>query len=54
MTGGLLEIYLSLAQEVPEERARSFRKINSIYAAQGHENEFLRYLAFAERLEDEE
>jgi len=54
MTGGILEIYLSLVQEVPEERARYFRKISRIYAAQGHENESLRYLAFAERLEDEE
>ena len=54
MTGGILEIYLSLAQEVPEERARYFRKISQIYAAQGHEDESLRYLAFAERLEDEE
>jgi tetratricopeptide (TPR) repeat protein len=54
MTGGILEIYLSLAQEVPEERAWYFRKISQIYAAQGHEDESLRYLAFAERLEDEE
>jgi tetratricopeptide (TPR) repeat protein len=54
MNGGILELYLSLAQEVPEERARYFRKISRIYAAQGHENESLRYLAFAERLEDEE
>jgi len=43
-----------MAQEVPEERARYFRKISRIYAAQGHEDESLRYLAFAERLEDEE
>jgi len=54
MTGGILEIYLSLVQEVPEERARYFRKISRIYAAQGHEDESLRYLSFAERLEDEE
>jgi len=54
MSGAILELYLSLAQEIPEERARYFRKISRIYAAQGHENESLRYLAFAERLEDEE
>jgi len=54
MSGGILELYLSLAQEVPKERARYFRKISQIYQAQGHENESLRYLAFAERLEDEE
>jgi len=33
---------------------RYFRKISQIYAAQGHEDESLRYLAFAERVEDEE
>jgi len=54
MTGAILELYLSLAEEVPEERARYFRKISEIYAAQGHENESLRYLAFAEGLEAEE
>jgi tetratricopeptide (TPR) repeat protein len=53
MSSGILELYLSLAQELPKERARYFRKISQIYAAQGHENESLRYLAFAERLEDE-
>jgi tetratricopeptide (TPR) repeat protein len=53
MTGAILELYLSLAQEIPEERARYYRNISRIYAAQGHENESLRYLAFAERLEDE-
>ncbi|MBT8490214.1 MAG: hypothetical protein KJN62_04125, partial [Deltaproteobacteria bacterium] len=52
MTGGILDIYLSLVQEVPQERARYFRKISQIYAAQGHEEESLRYLAFAEQLED--
>jgi tetratricopeptide (TPR) repeat protein len=54
MSAAILELYLSLAQEIPEERARYFRKISKIYAAQGHENESLRYLAFAKRLEDEE
>jgi len=54
MTGAILELYLSLAEEVPEERARYFRKISEIYAAQGHEDQSLRYQAFAERLEDEE
>jgi tetratricopeptide (TPR) repeat protein len=54
MSGAILELYLSLAQELPKERARYYRKISKIYEAQGHENESLRYLAFAERLEDEE
>jgi tetratricopeptide (TPR) repeat protein len=54
MSGAILELYLSLAQEIPEEKALFYRKISRIYAAQGHENESLRYLAFAERLEDKE
>jgi len=54
MTTQILELYLSLAQEVPEKRAQYFRKISKIYEAQGDEDESLRYLAFAERLEDEE
>jgi tetratricopeptide (TPR) repeat protein len=54
MSGAILELYLSLAQEIPQERARYYRKISKIYSAQGHENESLRYLAFAERIEDEE
>jgi len=32
---------------------RYFRKTRQLYAAQGHEEESLRYLAFAERVEDE-
>ncbi|MBW2637583.1 MAG: tetratricopeptide repeat protein [Deltaproteobacteria bacterium] len=54
MSGAILELYLSLAQEVPGERARYYRKISRIYSAQGHEDESLRYLAFAERIEEEE
>ena len=54
MTGAILELYLSLVEEVPAERARYYRKISAIYAAQDHEDQALRYLAFAERLEDEE
>ncbi len=47
----VLEIYLSLAEEVPDVRAHAFRRISSIYEAQGHEREALRYRALAERLE---
>jgi len=54
MSSAILELYLSLAQEVPGERAGYFRKISRIYQAQGHEKESLRYLAFAERIEDEQ
>ena len=46
-----LELYLSLAEEVPEGRAHCFRRISRIYEAQGHEEETLRYQALAERLE---
>lgn len=51
LSSAILELYLSLAEEIPEERAHFFRRISDIYAAQGHESESLRYLAFAERLD---
>ncbi|MBN2283858.1 MAG: tetratricopeptide repeat protein [Deltaproteobacteria bacterium] len=50
-TGAILEVYLSLAEEIPEERARYFHRISRIYEDQGFENEALRYRALAEKLE---
>ncbi len=50
LSSAILELYLSLSEEIPEERAHFFRRISDIYAAQGHEQESMRYLAFAERL----
>lgn len=47
----ILELYHSLAEEVPDGRAHAFRRISSIYEAQGHDREALRYQALAERLE---
>jgi len=49
LSSAILELYLSLAEEIPEERAHFFRRISDIYAAQGHEQESMRYLTFAER-----
>lgn len=54
LSSAILELYLSLAEEIPEERAHFFCRISDIYAAQGHERESLRYLAFAERLDKED
>jgi len=49
-SSAILELYLSLAEEIPDERAHFFRRISDIYASQGHEGESMRYLAFTERL----
>jgi len=54
LSSTILELYLSLAEEIPGERAHFFRRISDIYASQGHEEESMRYLAFAERLEKKE
>ncbi|MBN2569742.1 MAG: tetratricopeptide repeat protein [Deltaproteobacteria bacterium] len=54
LSSAILELYLSLAEEIPGDRAHFFRRISYIYASQGHEDESMRYLAFAERLEKKE
>jgi len=51
LSSSTLELYLSLAEEIPDGRAHFFHRISDIYAAQGNEEESLRYRAFAERLE---
>ena len=45
----LLELYLSLAQEVPEQAGLYFRRVSAIYADQGHMGEAQRFRALAER-----
>jgi len=45
----ILELYLSLVQEDPDNKAHYYRKINEIYAALGNEKEARRYQLFAER-----
>jgi tetratricopeptide (TPR) repeat protein len=47
----ILELYLSLVQEDPENRVYYYRKISEIYTALGNENEARRYQSFAEKLD---
>ena len=47
----ILELYLSLVHEDPDNRTRYFRNISRIYAALGHEGEAQRYRAFADSSE---
>lgn len=43
----ILEIYLSLAREIPDNQAAYFDKISRIYAAQGNDAEAKRFQSFA-------
>ena len=43
----ILEMYLALAQEIPENAARYFERVSAIYAAQGHTSEAERFRALA-------
>jgi hypothetical protein len=45
----ILEMYLSLAGEMPEESARYFDRISRIYKAQGNLYEAGRFRAFSNR-----
>ena len=49
-TAEILELYLSLAQEVPANAADYFEKASRIYTAQGNEGEARRFRAIAEKL----
>jgi tetratricopeptide (TPR) repeat protein len=46
----ILELYLSLAQEVPDNAADYYEKVSHIYAAQGNDAEARRFRAIAEKL----
>ena len=48
-TSQVLELYLSLAQEDPENRAEYFIKASRIYEEQGNPEEALRFRLIAER-----
>ncbi len=48
-SANILELYLGLVQEVPENRADYYRKISMIYELNGNENEALRFRSFAEQ-----
>jgi tetratricopeptide (TPR) repeat protein len=53
-TTEILELYLSLAQEIPENAADNYQKISKIYAVQGNEMEAKRFRLIAEKYEDRE
>jgi len=48
----ILELYLSLVQEDPDNKAHYYTKISHIYSAQGNEQEARRYQTFVHKLKD--
>ncbi|MCG6879818.1 MAG: hypothetical protein LJE96_11825 [Deltaproteobacteria bacterium] len=48
-SSSILELYLGLVQEVPENRADNYQKISMIYGLNGNENEARRFRSFAEQ-----
>ena len=48
----ILELYLSLVQEDPDNKAHYYNKISKIHSAQGNEQEARRYQLFAHKLKD--
>ena len=50
-TAEVLELYLSLAQEMPENAADYYQKISRIYTAQGNEVEAQRFQVISEKYE---
>lgn len=53
-TSEVLEMYLSLAREIPQNAADYYHKISRIYAARGNEEEARRFLLIAEKYENKE
>ncbi|UCD81103.1 MAG: tetratricopeptide repeat protein [Desulfobacterales bacterium] len=53
-TSEVLEMYLSLAREIPQNAADYYNKISRIYAAQGNEEESRRFRLIAEKYENKE
>jgi tetratricopeptide (TPR) repeat protein len=51
-TSEVLELYLSLAQEIPQNAADNYQKISRIYSAQGNEAEAQRFKAISEKYEE--
>jgi predicted Zn-dependent protease len=49
-TAEILELYLSLAQEIPANASEYFEKVSRIYTALGNEGEARRFRAIAEKL----
>jgi len=50
-TTEILELYLSLAQEIPQNAADFYQKISRIYSAQGNEEEAQRFQLISEKYE---
>ena len=46
----ILDLYLALAQELPDNAAEYYEKVSRIYAAQGNETEAGRFRAIAEKM----
>ena len=46
----ILDLYLSLAQELPDNAAEYYEKVSRIYAAQGNHAESARFRAIAEKM----
>jgi tetratricopeptide (TPR) repeat protein len=53
-TTEILELYLSLAQEIPQNAAEYYQKISRIYASQGNKTEARRFEAISEKYEKQE
>jgi tetratricopeptide (TPR) repeat protein len=53
-TTEVLELYLSLAQEIPQNAAEYYQKISRIYSAQGNEVEAQRFQAISDKYEKKE
>ena len=53
-TTEVLEMYLSLAREIPQNAADYYHKISRIYTAQGNEEEARRFQLIAEKYEKQE
>ncbi len=49
----VLELYLGLVQEIPENRTDNYQKISMIYELNGNENEARRFNSFAEQSQRE-
>ena len=52
-TAEILEMYLALAREIPENAARYFDRVSRIYTAQGNPAEAERFRSFARRAAEE-
>ena len=50
MNTDILDLYLSLAQEIPDKAAEYYEKVSRIYAAQGNHTEAGRFRAIAEKM----